>query len=112
VKVSELIPEPLKKECFRRNRERFLPNSSGCYVLTTFDGTILYIGLTVAIRRRMVQHLDTPQKVAPTPLGRAIWIYWLDTPDTNKVERTWLNMHLLAEGSLPVLNSLYSPTAT
>jgi hypothetical protein len=60
----------------------------------------------------MVQHLDTPQKVAPTPLGRATWIYWLDTLDTNKVERTWLNMHLLAEGSLPVLNSLYSPTAT
>ncbi|WP_414900762.1 GIY-YIG nuclease family protein [Sphingomonas flavalba] len=110
--MSELFPKPVKRDSFRRSRERFLPDSSGCYVLTTFDGTILYIGLTAGIRRRMIQHLDTPKKVASTPLGRATWIYWFETPETNKVERTWLNIHLSAEGSLPILNSRYSPTST
>ena len=110
--VENLIPKPSKRESFRRSRERFLPQISGCYVITTFDGTILYIGLSVGIRRRMVQHLDTPAKVSPTPLGRATWFYWLETSDTNKVERTWLNMHLAEEGVLPILNSIYSPTAT
>ena len=109
--VSELIPKPLNRESFRRSREKFLPDTAGCYVITTFDGTVLYIGMSVGIRRRMIQHLDTPQKVLPTVLGKATWFYWLETADTNKVERTWLNIHNLAEGRLPILNSIYSPTA-
>jgi len=29
--------------------------------------------------------------------------------DTNKVERTWMNTHLVHEGALPILNKAYSP---
>jgi len=32
--------------------------------------------------------------------------------DTNKIERTWMNTHIQWEGSLPELNSMYSPTST
>ena len=110
--VDALIPKPILRDSFRRNRERFVPNSCGCYVLTTFDGTILYVGLSVGIRKRMIQHLDNPQKTLPTPIGRATWFYWYETKETYKVERTWMNMHLLAEGALPILNGAYSPTST
>lgn len=110
--VALLTPKPLGRDSFRRSRQRFVPDKAGCYVLTTFDGTVLYIGLSVSLCRRMGEHLDTPSKVAPTSLGKAVWLYWLETPETNKVERTWLNMHMLTEGAMPLLNSAYSPTYT
>jgi hypothetical protein len=45
-------------------------------------------------------------------LGTAVFFHWLETPDTFKVERTWLNIHLQHEGFLPNLNGTYSPTST
>ena len=109
---SGLIPQPSHREAFRRNRERFVPKKSGCYVLTTFSNVILYIGLAVNLRRRMNDHLDDPQKTAETSLGRAVLFHWIESPDTNQVERTWMNIHNEHEGSLPLLNKLYSPTFT
>lgn len=110
--VSELNPKPANREPFSRNKERFVPEVSGCYVLTTFEGVILYIGLTNNLRRRMNEHLDSALKTALTKSGRATFFYWLDTPDTYKVERTWLNTHSYTEGSLPILNTMNSPTFT
>jgi hypothetical protein len=57
---------PPRKEAFRRSDERFMPENPGCYVLTTFLGVVLYIGLAQNLRRRMSQHLDNPQKTSPT----------------------------------------------
>jgi len=36
----------------------------------------------------------------------------MESADVNKIERTWMNIHLEQEGSLPVLNGIYSPTST
>jgi len=110
--LSELLPPPSDCETFRRNRCRFVPEASGCYVLTTFVKEVLYIGLATDLRRRMNDHLDNPDKTGETASGRAIFFYWLVTEDTNKVERTWMNIHIQHEGSLPLLNSIYSPTST
>jgi hypothetical protein len=110
--VNALHPYPGHREAFNRSNERFVPGSPGCYVLTTFDGAVLYIGLTDNLRRRINEHLDDPQKVGLTTFGRAVFFYWLETLDTHKVERTWLNIHSYTEGSLPVLNSVNSPTFT
>jgi hypothetical protein len=110
--ISVLVPQPSACEPFKRRRERFVPEKPGCYVLTTFLKVILYIGLTDNLRRRMNQHLDSFHKTGPTKLGRAILFHWLETPDTHKVERTWMNIHMQNEGSLPVLNGRYSPTFT
>lgn len=112
MKVEVLVPRPVRRETFKRNRERFVPESSGCYVLSTFDDTVLYIGLSVNLRQRMNNHLDNPQKTGETKLGRAVFFYWLEAPDINKVERTWLNIHIQHEGVLPILNAIYSPTGT
>ena len=80
--------------------------------MTTFEQDILYIGLTVNLRRRINEHLDSSAKTELTAHGRAVLVYWAETTEVNKVERTWLNIHLLNEGRLPILNSVYSPTST
>src|SRR6516164_6799218 len=98
--IDGLNPCPDCREPFKRNKERFIPGVSGCYVLTTFDGSVLYIGLTDNLRRRMNEHLDGPQKTGTTTIGRAIFFHWLETPDPHTVERTWLNIHSYTEGSL------------
>jgi len=110
--VSELVPLPNHCESFKRNRERFVPEVPGCYVLATFSGVVLYVGLADNLRRRMNDHLDNPGKTGETRLGRAVLFHWIVSPDTNKIERTWMNIHMLREATLPLLNKVYSPTAT
>lgn len=81
-------------------------------MLTTFERNVLYIGLTVNLRRRVNEHLDSAAKTELTAHGRAVLFHWTQTAEINKIERTWLNIHLLNEGCLPILNSVYSPTST
>src|ERR1019366_3943540 len=108
--VDKLVPSPLSsREAFRHNCLKFVPEGPGCYVLTTFGNVVLYVGQAVNIRKRMNDHLDNPLKTAETPLGRAIFIYWLEYDDIGKLERTWLNTHIEHEGALPILNRVYSP---
>lgn len=109
--VSELIPQPQGCESFLRSRCRFVPDTSGCYVLTTFEKVVLYIGLATDLRRRMNQHLDVPEKTRATEKGRAVLFHWLQTLDINVVERTWMNIHIQHEGTLPLLNKMYSPVS-
>ena len=110
--LDSLNPPPIQSEPFRRSRERFIPEVAGCYVLCTFEKIILYIGLAKNLRRRINQHLDSPAKTGVTTNGRAVLVYWLETVELNKIERTWLNIHLINDGRMPVLNSIYSPTST
>jgi len=110
--VEKLSPAPTGKETFKRSRDRFVPNRTGCYVLTSLSGEVLYVGLATNLRTRMNNHLDTPEKVLPTPQGRAAFFFWLETKDLNLIERTWMNIHIQEEGRLPILNSAYSPTST
>ena len=112
MKLVLLVPNPPVSESFSRNRERFIPTKPGCYVLTTFEQEVLYIGLTRNLRRRINEHLSNAAKTALTAQGRAVLVHWIETTEMNKVERTWLNIHLVNEGRLPILNSVYSPTST
>jgi hypothetical protein len=109
--IAELIPRPASTETFRRNRQRFVPAEPGCYALTTFLGVVLYIGLSVNLQRRMGEHLDSPEKTKETPLGRAVLFHWTEGANTNQIEHTWLNIHIQQEGTLPILNKIYSPTS-
>ena len=110
--VGELVPRPVKCESFLRNRCAFVPEASGCYVLTTFQKDVLYVGLATNLRKRMNDHLDSPEKTNPTQKGRAVLFHWLETNDINLVERTWMNIHIQHEGALPLLNRVYSPVST
>jgi hypothetical protein len=109
--VGELVPQPQDVESFLRSRCGFVPETSGCYVLTTFSNVVLYVGLATSLRQRMNDHLDTPEKTQGTEKGRAILFHWLETADVNRVERTWMNIHIQHEGKLPVLNKVYSPVS-
>jgi GIY-YIG catalytic domain len=111
MKIDELIPRPLLCKSFRRNQERFIPKTSGCYVLTTFEKVILYVGLTNDLRRRINEHLDNSEKTTVTQNGKAVLFFWIENKEINKIERTWLNMHIQFEGAIPVLNKIYSPTS-
>jgi excinuclease UvrABC nuclease subunit len=110
--ISELVPQPSHWETFKRNREAYIPERSGCYVLATFSKFVLYIGLTNNLRHRMNQHLDSSEKIRETKSGRAAFFYWVESQELNVIERTWMNIHIQHEGALPELNKIYSPTPT
>lgn len=50
--IEQLEPKPTKKVKFSLSAYKKVPKISGCYVLTTFDNNILYIGKTVNLFRR------------------------------------------------------------
>src|SRR5436305_1261255 len=97
--IKLLVPQPSNCEPFKRNRERFVPERPGCYVLTNFLRAVLYIGLTLNLRRRMNEHLDDPRKIVETNFGRVILFHWIESQDLNKIERTWMNIHNQHEGA-------------
>ena len=110
--VADLVPFPPHVESFNRNRERFVPEASGCYALTTFSRVVLYVGLAKNLRTRMNNHLDSEAKTAVSPEGRATLFFWIESNEIHKIERTWMNIHIQHEGQLPTLNSVYSPVST
>jgi excinuclease UvrABC nuclease subunit len=110
--IDKLAPAPAKREKFRHSSLRFVPETAGCYVLTTFESVVLYIGQAVNIRRRMSDHLDDPRKTGLTPQGRAFFFYWLEYESIGKLERTWLNIHGEYEPRYPILNIVNSPVST
>jgi hypothetical protein len=111
MKVSALLPLPVECETFRRDRCRFVPDSSGCYVLATFENDVLYIGQAANLRNRMVNHLDSAEKRRETSRGRAIFFYWLEYKEIGQLERGWMNVHCEHEGCLPEMNKVFSPVS-
>lgn len=108
--ISELVPQPSQCETFKRSRLSYIPDKPGCYVLTTFAKVVVYVGLSNNLRRRMNEHLNNPQKTSETKDGRPIFFFWMECEEFNKVERTWMNIHIQHEGRQPELNKIYSPT--
>ena len=104
VNVQQFNPAPGNKEVFRPDRRKFVATGSGCYVLATFEGRVLYIGRTKNLRRRFTEHLESDRMTAVTSDGRAFFFHWLERNDIERGERTWLNACKVADARLPVLN--------
>jgi len=111
MKIEQLLPKPDTKVKFSLSDFKLVPSKSGCYVLTTFEGDILYVGMSVNLYDRFQQHLDSKEKTSPTTQGRACWFYFLQYDDKNLpyLERTWLNQVEIAQGAYPILNKCASP---
>lgn len=111
MKVETLKPLPTNLVPFDLTSYKQVPRSSGCYILSTYDNEILYIGLTKNLYNRFIKHLNTPEKINPTIDGRAIWFHYMvfDTQNLPKLERTWLNQFLIAHARFPILNKISSP---
>lgn len=113
MKIDELTPKPTDKVQFKLAFFKAVPQENGCYVLTTFDNDILYIGLATNLNNRFKQHLDNPEKTNPTLEGKAIWFHFMtfDPKNLSKLERTWLNQFSSKHGRLPILNKVNSPVS-
>ncbi len=111
MKIEQLNPKVSDKVQFSLKDRKLVPNVAGCYVLTTFEGGVLYVGLSDNLNRRFVQHRDTEEKRNPTAQGRAFWFYYLvsDLKEINRIERSWLNQHVTIHGVFPILNKVSSP---
>ena len=109
--VAKLHTPPLEKVLFQLSVYLQVPEDSGCYVLTSFEGRILYIGQSKNLQRRFEQHLDDPAKTQLTPQGRAVWFHWLLHKELhlNALERGWGHEHRAVEGDLPILNAASPP---
>jgi len=111
VKVDELIPLPEDKVNFKLSSFKSVLKEPGCYVLTTFENDILYIGLSNNLFHRFQQHLDNPEKTNPTIEGKVVWFYFTlyDPINLPQLERTWLNQYTAIHGQYPILNKVNSP---
>ena len=109
MRVDLLRPHPDNRENFRRSRQSFIPEFSGCYVLTSFHGIVLYVGLSNNLKRRFGEHLDDPVKTFKNRFDTVFFFYWLKCANVETVERTWLNECELVDGRLPPLNLRQSP---
>ena len=107
--ADNLVPAPAARTNFRRDRYRDVPSASGCYVLASFAGFILYVGLASSLRRRFEEHLDNPDKVGVTKHGAAYWFYWLQAKRLEPLERGWMNQYQVIHAALPILNRANSP---
>ncbi len=109
--IEELTPLPKDKVLFALASFKLVPKDFGCYVLTTFDNHILYIGLSDNLHERFKQHLDNPEKTKPTKEGKAIWFYFqaYNPKNLEQLERTWLNQFVTRHGRRPILNKVDSP---
>jgi len=113
MKITELFPKVISKSEFHLSKVKFLPDTFGCYVITTFFNDILYIGQTNNLRIRIKQHLDSSKKTKISELGKGFFFYFniVDRQvDLSKLERGWLYQFELAEGKLPIFNSIRSPS--
>ena len=111
MKIDEMNPLTVNKVYFKLTSYKQVPKESGCYILSTFDNEVLYIGLSVNLHTRFMQHLDNPNKINPTSEGKAVWFNYLvyDKELVEKVERTWINQFVSKHGKLPILNKINSP---
>lgn len=111
MKIEELTPKPADKVQFKLSCFKVVPHVNGCYILTTFENHILYIGLATNLNNRFKQHLENSEKTSPTSEGKAIWFYYtiFDPKNLPKLERTWINQFTNINGKLPILNKVNSP---
>ena len=98
--VDNLTPKPDAKVEFNYSELSSVPVASGCYIITTYDGTILYIGQSKNIHNRMDTHLGDKEKRSKTPMGIAYWFYYKLYPvlALDNLEGGWINEHKIREG--------------
>ncbi|MCL2521312.1 MAG: GIY-YIG nuclease family protein [Erysipelotrichales bacterium] len=112
MKVNKLIPKIEKKTLFLASHEIHVPDLPGCYVITTMDDDILYIGKADRrISERFKQHIKNKDKKSITQDGLGYYFYYLvlETKDCVDVENSWLMFFQNYEGRLPILNKINSP---
>ena len=108
MKVEQLVPACNGKARFEYIQIGALPERPGCYVLTSFEGDILYIGQSKNVARRVGEHFNNWSARRNSPF----WVFYLlvhDSHELDALERGWVNEYQLREGALPQFNSISPP---
>ncbi len=110
--LSALTPAPEPSRAFEFRVLRALPDKTGCYVLSTASGEILYIGQARSLKSRLLQHWEAGRHNLQTIYGRISRVSIIVVPEPatlNSYERGWINQCRLADGTLPALNKVSAP---
>lgn len=111
MKVQDLGDSKLERVEFCKRKVSVVPRHNGVYVLSTYCNSILYIGVSKNLQRRMLEHLNGEEKLNPTPQGRAYWFHYklCSEKESRPDERGWILHHRLHEGNLPYFNKIEAP---
>ena len=106
MKVADLEPAMDARVSFDARFGVHVPDSPGCYILSSIYNDVLYIGETNNLRRRIGEHLDDPRMTRRTPEGLASWFHYRELPDdkTYPTEQFMLLQHRYKVGGRPALN--------
>lgn len=94
---------------FEYSKQKIIPQSFGCYIISNFNNEIMYIGKATSLKNRFTNHLETEEKISKTYLGKAYWFSFRECKDAfeiAKLERGWLNEYVLNKGELPIFNKI------
>ena len=114
MKVDKLNPKPNGKIDFNFMKLKGLTSEKGCYVLTSFESEIIYIGLANNLQRRLLEHFDSEKGKVVTKYGKVFYVYFVELikeVDLGKTERGWINQFEIINGELPPLNKVRSPVS-
>jgi excinuclease UvrABC nuclease subunit len=112
MKIEELRPAPQKMAKFEFRFIRALPQTAGCYALSTASDEILYVGQARSLQSRLLQHWENGRHKESTAHGRISKVSIIEVADPatlNAFERGWINQCELADGSRPPLNKMSAP---
>jgi len=111
--IEQLNPQPTDKVKFDRYllKCKPIPTESGCYILTTSENYILYVGQTGNLYRRFTEHLADPEKTTPTEEGKAFWFYFIlyNVNEIGMLETSWAYQFKEIHGRLPIFNKKATP---
>ncbi len=110
MKTTRLQPFPNRKITFTRSEFKKIPRVAGCYVLSTVEDDVLYIGQSDDVNRRFQEHLDNSEKTHPTADGKAFWFHFLeyDVKQIGSLEAAWIHQFETMVGRLPILNKVHA----
>ena len=111
MKSSCLFPRPTERVVFRAYYCHLVPRCAGCYAITSFDDDILYIGKSIDLKRRFLEHINSSKNNTKVSICGLIWFYYYvaDMKCISDIEKSWMKQHTEAHGQLPTLNILYAP---
>lgn len=111
MRVGDIFPPVEHHAAFDLYVLERLVDCAGCYCLTNASSDIIYVGQAVSVRRRLIQHFDSPKRDALTAFGRISRAWWRieQLERLSALERGWLEAIRLRDGSLPPLNRVSAP---
>jgi hypothetical protein len=109
--VASIPNKDLHRVQYSFARIRHLSQDCAVYLLTYYNGTILYIGSSKNLKRRVHQHLMS-YKFSQTPRDSVIyWVYFIKVDSCLFAqERGLMNYYILQDGCLPYYNKIYPPS--